>query len=272
MVFHVSAFKLCRTCLRMKRGSLNIGVSDEDQSTYMETIYKRYVHKSQKPQKTQVRSTVLLTETPPTAIAGALVRPNPALVAIGVLACEPAVQGLLQVIQVLGVTVTLALGRARVVLRQALVAIQTRAGLEPAVVATDGGEGVVARVLELRLQVVRAGVDVILDRVGAYAVWVVCAGDLHQTRRRPSRARLARRLLHGNEGEDDRVDAVAVAADLEVLVVLLAAAAGAGIESCSVDVVQGGEVQEGWVPAVTINSSVEPILRSRAIISVAGLP
>jgi hypothetical protein len=203
-----------------------------------------------------------LTKTTPTAIARALVRPDPALVSIGVLAGEPPIQGLLQVIKILRLAITLSLGRARIALGQALITIEPGAGLEPAVVATNGGDGIVPGGVELRLQVVGAGVDVVLNRIRAHAVGVVLARYLHQARRRPAGVRLAGGFLHGDEGEDDGVDAVSVAAYLEVLVILLAVATGAGVEGWAVDMVHGGEVQERGVPAIAIKTGVKPIFGS----------
>lgn len=227
------------------------------------------LHRKLCTKRTYIRKNLLslvryLTKTASTAIARALVRPDPALVPVGILAREPSVQGLLEVIEILGLAVALALGRARVALGQALVAIEPRPGLEPAVVAADGGDGVVPVGVELRPQVVGASIDVVLDRVGAHAIGVVVARHLHQARRGPAGVRLAGRLLHGDEGEDGWVDAVSVAAHLEILVVLLAAATGARIEGRSVDVVHGGEVQERRVPAIAIQAGVEPIFGSRA--------
>jgi hypothetical protein len=48
--------------------------------------------------------------------------------------------------------------------------------------------------------------------------------------------------LHGDECEDDRVEAVGVTRLLEVLVVLFAGLAGAGVELISGYVLKGGEV------------------------------
>jgi hypothetical protein len=165
----------------------------------------------------------------------------------------------------------LALRGAGVALREALVPVQAQPGLEPAVVAADGGNSVVSRGRQLLLEVVGAGVDVVLDGVGADAVGVVLARDLHQAWGWPAGVGVAGGFLHGDEGEDGRVDAVGVAADLEVRVVLLAGGAGAGVEGGAVDVVDGGKVEEGRVPAVSGDASVESVLGSESCISCGGL-
>lgn len=205
---------------------------------------------------------LLLAEITPIARTRARICADPALITIGILTSKPAIQGLLEVIQILGLAVALALSRARVVLRQTLIAIEALASLEPAIVATDGRDGVVVILVQLPAQVIGAGIDVVLDGIRAHAVGVVLARNLHQAGRGPAGVGLAGGFLHGDEGEDHGVNAVAVAADLEVLVVLLAVLAGAGVEGWAVDVVQRGEVEERRVPAVAVEAGIEPILRT----------
>lgn len=50
-----------------------------------------------------------------------------------------------------------------------------------------------------------------------------------------------------------------VSSRLEVGVVLLAGASSIGVESGTVDVVEGGEVKERRIPAVTCQARVEPV-------------
>ena len=56
---------------------------------------------------------------------------------------------------------------------------------------------------------------------------------------------------------------MAVAADLEVRVVLLTAAASTCVESGAVDVIHGCKIQERRVPAIAVQARIEPILGSR---------
>jgi len=171
-----------------------------------------------------------------------MIHPNPALVSVRILTREPAIQGLLEVVQVLRLSIALSFCGTWIVIRQTLIIIQARPGHEPAVVAADCSNGIVAVLIELGPEVVCACVDVVLDRIRAYAVGIIFTGDLHQAWCWPTGVGLARGLLHGYEGKDGRVDTVAVTADLEVRVVLLAVAAGTGVEGRAIYVVHAREV------------------------------
>lgn len=88
----------------------------------------------------------------------------------------------MQIIQILRLPITLSLLTTRVRFRQSLPAIEAGAvvGGKPAVVVSDRFESVVVRLVELLAQVLGAGFDVLGDVFGAFAVWVVGAGDLHE--------------------------------------------------------------------------------------------
>lgn len=99
-----------------------------------------------------------------------------AVLAVHVVALEPAVQGLVDVVEVLGQAVSLALGAAGVLFRDALVAVEAGAGGEPAVVGANGLDRVTAVVVEARAEDVRAAVDVVLDGELAALLAVLAVG------------------------------------------------------------------------------------------------
>lgn len=120
-----------------------------------------------------------------------MICPDPALIPVRVLAREPAVQGLLEVVQILGLAIALSFCGTWIIVCETLVVIQTRPGHEPAIVAADCGNGIVAVLIELGPEVVRAGVDVVLDRIRTHAIRIILAGHLHQAWCRPAGISLA---------------------------------------------------------------------------------
>lgn len=109
------------------------------------------------------------------ATSQATVHANPALISVRIHADKPAIESLLQRVEILRLSMALTLLRARIALRQASTFIDAsavRSG-KPAVVATDRFDGVPASVAKLLGQVIRACVDIVGDAVGALAVRVV---------------------------------------------------------------------------------------------------
>lgn len=153
--------------------------------------------------------TYTLTLGAAVAVALAVVFAVQVLVAaIHVLALEPAVDCLMDVVEVLGGAIAATLIAAWVGSSKTSAAIQSSIvfGGEPAVVRADGTNGILARVVELRSEMVGAAVDVVLDRIltGSLAILTVGRGALHQAGRAVviRDVCIARRLLHGEESQD----------------------------------------------------------------------
>lgn len=195
------------------------------------------------------------------AAALALVGAVLAGVVVDINALEPAIQRLLQVVQVLGRAVGLALAAARVGLGQAGVVVQAVAGREPAIVLAKRGNDVAVGRIETVLEYLSASVDVVLYALAvARAVGVVATVDLHEARGGTTFVGVARRLLHGNEGEELGANTDRRGSRLESVVVLCARTTGVAVEVIERD---GHDVvlAEHWrVPAVGLNAAVEPRL------------
>lgn len=150
----------------------------------------------------------------------------------------------MQVTQILGHTIRLSLLRTRIPFRQPLIPIQPTPRGKPPIISTERLDGILALRVQLGLEVVRTRIDVVLDGIRALAVRIVIAGDLHQTRGGSAGVGVAAGFLHGDDGEDGRVDGVLGSGALEVLVVLGAGGADAAVELVEgeVDYVREGEV------------------------------
>lgn len=170
----------------------------------------------------------------------------------------------MDVVQVLWQAVSLALGAARVAFRDTLVAVKARARGEPPVVGANCLDSVAARAIKRRSENVSAAVDVVLNRVLARLLAVLAVGGiaLHKTRRRAALIGVAGGLLHSEEGQDSRINVVLFARGLKLCVVLLAALANALVVVLETDVGEFVDVEEGRLPAIAGEASVEPGLRA----------
>jgi hypothetical protein len=196
----------------------------------------------------RIQRTVFLSLAYVVTIAFALapIGPNPALIPINIHTQQPAIQNLLQIVQILrhpfcGVT--------RIVLRHLI---------RPTVVASETCNCIVSCSFELVHEIFRARIDVFGYVVCALSVGVILAGDLHQARCGPALTGVAGGLLHRDHGQEDWVDIVFRSALLESPVVLFASGADFGVECLYIDVDEVVEVQEGWFPARIFEAGVEP--------------
>lgn len=196
------------------------------------------------------------------ARARTLVLTDPAVISINIQADHPAIEDLVDVVEVLGLAIGLALRRARVISSQALVVVQSISGSEPSIVRAKSLDGVAIGRVDLAHEVVGSSVDVVLNAVCALAIWIVIAGHLHQAGCWAACIGVAGRLLHGDDSQDYWVDIVLGSGALEILIVLLASGANSVIEGVNVDEDNVIETQEGRIPAVTIDSSVQPVFRT----------
>lgn len=114
----------------------------------------------------------------------------------------------MQIIQILRHPIRPTLRRTRIILRQPPIPIQPTPRRKPSIISAKRLDRIPTRRVKLGGEVVCARIDIVLDRIRALPVRVVVAGDLHQARGGPAGVRVAGGLLHGDDGEDDRVDGV----------------------------------------------------------------
>lgn len=191
----------------------------------------------------------------------ALIIANPAIVAIHIQAHHPSIEDLLDVVQILRFAIRLAFGGARIAGGKTFAVVQSATSYEPAVVSAEGPDRVAATVVQLIDEIVRSRVDIVLNAGRANTIGIVGAIYLHQAGSWPSRIGITGRFLHGNDGQEDRVDSVLGSSALEVLIVLLAGLANCAVEFLHVDVKDVRQVQERGVPAAGSEASVEPVFR-----------
>ena len=193
----------------------------------------------------------------------ALIFTNPILVAIRIQSREPSIQRLLQVIQVLRVTIALPLSRARIALGKPIVIVKPISSREPSIVAPNSNDGIVARSIQLLAEIVGPSIHIVLDGIGTVSVGVVGAVYLHEPGGWTTSVGIARGLLHSDEGENGGIDPMTVSCFLEIGVVLCAVNPGVGVEFWAVDVVETAEVKKWWVPAAVVSEArIEPVFGS----------
>lgn len=71
---------------------------------------------------------------------------------------------------------------------------------------------------------------------------------------------VTRRFLHGDEGKEDRINAVLVTALLEVLVILCTSSFYATVERSATDLRERNPRQVRCGPSITVNANIEPAL------------
>lgn len=202
------------------------------------------------------------------AITRAVELPKPALITVWVQSQEPSVQRLLEIVQVLRLTMVLTILRARVIICQSPTSVQTSliAFREESIVVAHHLDRIVVVIVQLVPQKCSAGIDTLRDVVRALSVRVVGACDLHQAWCWATGISVARGFLHGDECQEHRIDLVFVARLLESPIVLLAGRASVGIEGWAVDLDEGVPGQEGCLPAIGFHAGVDPVLRSVKIV------
>jgi hypothetical protein len=205
-----------------------------------------------------------LTNVSAAAVTRAVELTEPALITVRVQAQEPPIQRLLKIVQVLRHTMVLTILRAWVVICQSPASVQTSliALREKSVVVAHDLDRIVVVIVQLLPQECSASVDTLRDIVCALPIRVVGARDLHQAWGWATGVRVARRLLHGDEGEEDRIDLVFVAGLLEGPVILLAVFASFGVEGWAIDLDQRVPGEKWCFPAVSFHAGVDPVFRS----------
>lgn len=203
-------------------------------------------------------------DAPRAAPLAIIVATKTSISTIDIIALEPPIQYFMEIVQVLRVAVALALARTRIVLGDAPAAIHARVvpSCEPAIVGAQRTNRVPVSSIQSTAEVRGTAVHVVLDRVVAVilAVDTVPRMALHQPRRRSARIGIARRLLHGDESKDSRVDIEPLARTLEELVVLGAVGSYAAVVIFEGDVREIVDVEIGRFPTVVAEARVEPLL------------
>jgi hypothetical protein len=209
-----------------------------------------------------------LTDVSAAAVTRAVELTEPVLFTVRVQAQEPSIQRLLKIVQVLRHTMVLTILRAWVVIRQSPASVQTSliAFREKSVIVAHNLDRIVVVIIQLLPQECSASVDTLRDIVCALPIRIVGARDLHQAWCWATSVRVARRLLHGDEGEEDGVDLVFVSGLLEGPIILLAVFARFAVEGWAVDLDQRVPGEKWCFPAVSFHAGVDPVFGSMRIV------
>ena len=125
----------------------------------------------------------LSAQVPIITVPRTMVLPNPVFISIHILSGEPSIQCLLQIIQVLRLSVCLSLSRARIVLghtREPLYYLEEphTEKLTYTIVSTDSSDCIISRSLQLTAQIVRPGIHIILQAIGADSIGIILTSYL----------------------------------------------------------------------------------------------